>query len=277
MIGTAESFGALTIINGIGFGKGAAFGIHLKTSASVELIAEELFIIETNPATNPTLAEVCGKLFLETYSDEFFGAVIKTESEIPPSMGLKSSSSVANAILFAAANALSLKVEPLELLRLGAKAAILAGASITGAFDDACACHFGGLCFTDNQCMELLMQRKMPEDLTAVIHLPDFSIPKSKFPTENLRSHSGEMEKAYEKAVAGNIFEAMQENGRYVSRAANLSMKVSEQALLCGAVSAGVSGTGPATGILVPCTELDKFLEKFGCENLLIRDLRNGA
>ncbi len=280
MIGKGVSYGALSVINAISTGKGAAFGIDLKTEATVQLVPEKEFSVEIDghPAEDTTLARLSVEEMLRRYPGSGMnGAMVKTISNVPISKGLKSSSSAANSIISAAAEALRVRIDPLEIGRIGANAAIKAGVSITGAFDDACACELGGLVFTDNLERELLLRRPMPEGFTAVIHIPSFQIRKSAFPMEKMREMRDMVSAAYEMAIEGDVFSAMYVNGRCTCEAIGITPEIADKALSCGAKAAGLSGTGPATGILVPVERLDEFLDRFGRKDLLFANIRNGV
>jgi shikimate kinase len=280
MIGKGVSYGALSVINAISTGKGAAFGIDLKTEATVQLIPEPEFSVEIegNPAEDTTLARFSVEEILQRYPGSGMnGAVIRTTSNIPISKGLKSSSSAANAIISATTAALGVRIDPLEIGRIGATAAMKAGVSITGAFDDACACQLGGLVFTNNMERELLLRRPMPAGYTAVIHIPSFQIRKSAFPMEKMRDMRDMVSAAYDMAIEGDVFSAMYVNGRCTCEAIGITSEIADKALSCGAAAAGLSGTGPATGILVPAGGLDEFLDRFGREDILIANIRNGV
>ena len=280
MIGHGVSFGALSVINAISTGKGAAFGIDLKTEANVELIPEPEFSVEIDghPAEDTTLARFSVEEVLRLYpGSRMKGAVIKTTSNIPISKGLKSSSSAANAIISATIQALDMHMDPLDIGKIGAAASIRAGVSITGAFDDACACQLGGLVFTDNTRHELLLRRPMPDGFTAVIHIPPFQIRKSAFPKEKMRELRGLISAAYDLAVEGDVFSAMYVNGKCTCEALGITPDIADKALSSGASAAGLSGTGPATGILVPTDRLDEFLDRFGRDDIIIANIRNGV
>ncbi len=122
MIGRGVSYGALSVINAIATGKGAGFGVDLKTEAVVEFTREPEFTvtIDGHSTENTLLAELCAQEMLNRCPDSGMrGAVIRTCSDIPISQGLKSSSSAANAILAAAADALGAAAAPLQISRLG--------------------------------------------------------------------------------------------------------------------------------------------------------------
>ena len=279
MIGHGVSYGALSVINAIAMGKGAGFGIDLKTEATVRLTTEPEIVVEIDgpPSEDTRLARFSVEEMLRRYPDSGMrGAVITTSSNIPISQGLKSSSAATNAILAATADALGITLDPLEIGRIGATVAIAAGVSITGTFDDACACMLGGLVFTDNPKRELLHHSPMPEGYTAVIHLPEFQIRKSAFPKERMREMADEVTAAYDRALAGDVFGAMYANGVCTCRALGIEPEAADRALACGAAGAGLSGTGPATGILVETDRLDAFLDAFGRKHVIVANVRNG-
>ncbi len=117
----------------------------------------------------------------------------------------------------------------------------------------------------------------MPEGFTAVIHIPSFQIRKSAFPMEKMRDMRDMVSAAYEMAIEGDVFSAMYVNGRCTCEAIGITPEIADKALSCGAAAAGLSGTGPATGILVPVERLDEFLDRFGREDLLFANIRNGV
>ena len=171
MKGKGVSGGALTVINAIATGFGSAFGIGLETAAEVTLLDEAGVTLHVNgQEADAGFAAGLLEEFKRAFPDaEFSGADVSTVSNIPQSKGLKSSSAAANAILSAAADAAGISADPRELVRIGAKASIACGVSVTGAFDDASACMLGGLVFTDNKNMQLLEHRNMPDEYAVVI------------------------------------------------------------------------------------------------------------
>ena len=109
MKGTGASHGAATIVNAIANGKGAAFGLDLRTEATVELTEGSGFevVMDGLPGESTALAERCVLGVLERVGGgRRYHAKITTRSQIPVSRGLKSSSAAANAIIFAALDAL---------------------------------------------------------------------------------------------------------------------------------------------------------------------------
>ncbi len=161
--GHACALGAGTIINAIATWKGAAFGIDLKTFAKVKLSESEAGIsgsIEELPEGDASLIERCVELVLKMYGLEL-GGTVRTRSEIPLAGGLKSSSAAANASVLATLRAIDKTLPPLEVVKLGVRAAKEVGVTITGAFDDACASFLGGVVITDNLNMELIRREEL--------------------------------------------------------------------------------------------------------------------
>jgi len=270
--------GAATVVNAIATGKGAAFGINLETKAYVTLRKGEGMdvMIDGHPSEETLLAERCVINVLDEYSDREYGGVdVKTFSEIPISKGLKSSSSAANAIVAATLNALSCEVDNKEILLLGVKSAKEAGVTITGAFDDAAAALLGGLVITDNMKCEIIKRIPMPEDLKVLIYVPDFTIRKRDVPIERVKECYAESEAALKMALSGDFAKAMMMNGKTQEKAMNLSGKISDMAMKCGALSAGLSGTGPATVMLVDENEIARFKNCFSAE-FIIANIYNG-
>ena len=277
MKGHGVSGGALTVINAIATGFGSAFGIGLQTSAEVVLTAEPGVTLQVNGRdADARFAEGLLEAFKEAFPEaDFAGAEVRTESDIPQSKGLKSSSAAANAILSASADAAGIRVNPLDLVRIGAKASISCGVSVTGAFDDASACMLGGLVFTDNRKMELIEHRRMPEEYAVVIHVPDGEIPTLAFPKAEFISRAAEVSAAFDAARAGDVFSAIYENGRCVGETIGIGTITADRALQAGASAAGISGTGPASGILVKKENLASFLDMFAEKNCIVTTIRN--
>lgn len=272
MTGHGTAFGALSVVNAIPCGLGAAFGITLETKADVTLTGTD-FYLEMNGF--PALADFA-EILIHSLCPEAEGAEIQTVSQIPVSKGLKSSSTAANAILLATADALHLNISPEKILSCNTISSIHAGVSITGALDDAAASLFGGLVFTDNHHGKIIARKQMPDGLSAIIHLPDYTIVKSAITSSALSKHAAEAESVFQKALDGNIFQAMTENGKLIAETLGINMHPVSRALSCGAKAAGISGTGPAAGILVETEKLDDFLSSFGDEHCIVTNLRRG-
>jgi shikimate kinase len=280
-IGKGESHGAATIVNAIATGKGAAFGIGLKTWAEVSLNdSSQVDVITEGIAGEPTkLVENCFRTVVDRLRPgDDLGAKIVTRSDIPVSRGLKSSSAAANAVIMATLDALEETLDPLYAIRLGTKCAIEAQVSVTGAFDDACASWLGGAVVTDNRKNELLRREPMDPSLKVVIHVPPFQIRKVGLPRERISAVADVAEMAFQMAMRGDYFGAMKLNGLCYASALKVDQDIAFKALELGARSAGLSGTGPATAILVDSEKLEKFLSDIkSTKEFIITDIFNGA
>ncbi|OYT49613.1 shikimate kinase, partial [Candidatus Bathyarchaeota archaeon ex4484_231] len=162
LVGKAVAHGAVTIINAISCGFGAALGVELKTEAFVKLTSEPGHVegrILSHPEESTILIEKTVNRVLKHFRlEDEYGAYVETKSDIPIARGLKSSSAAANAVTVAVIAALGEKVDDLTVVNLGVDAALDAGVTITGAFDDACASYFGDIVITDNYNRKILKQ-----------------------------------------------------------------------------------------------------------------------
>ena len=251
----AVSHGAATIINAIALGKGAAFGVDLTTKAEVTLTDEPIVItgeITSDSAENTTLIEKTVARVLEHFRvEKQFGAKVKTWSNIPIARGLKSSSAAANAVASATVAALDEKLEDLEIVKLGVKAAFDAKVTVTGAFDDACASYFGNAVITDNQKMEIVKQFSLPENLQVLFHIPSQKSYTIDANINRLKLVKPLVKIAYEEASKGNYLVALTMNGLIYSAALGCNTSIALDALESGALAAGLSGKGPALTAVV--------------------------
>ncbi|MDD2339742.1 MAG: shikimate kinase [Methanosarcina sp.] len=271
--GHACASGAGTIINAIATWKGAAFGIDLKTFAKVELSEGETGIsgfIKEMPEGDARLIERSVEITLERFGLELGGTVI-TRSEIPLAGGLKSSSAAANASVLATLRAIGETLPPLEIVRLGVKAAKEVGITITGAFDDACASFFGGIVITDNQEMELLRREEF--DSKVLIFAPAKKTFSADTDVKRSRLIAPYVEIAYELALKGNYEQAMTLNGFLYCGALGFSTEPMLRALECEVKGVSLSGTGPSYAALVrpeQVNELRSAWESCGIEGRVI-------
>ncbi|HHV23242.1 MAG TPA: shikimate kinase [Methanosarcina sp.] len=271
--GHACASGAGTIINAIATWKGAAFGIDLKTFAKVELSEGETGIsgfIKEMPEGDARLIERSVEIILERFGLELGGTVI-TRSEIPLAGGLKSSSAAANASVLATLRAIGETLPPLEIVRLGVKAAKEVGITITGAFDDACASFFGGIVITDNQEMELLRREEF--DSKVLIFAPAKKTFSADTDVKRSRLIAPYVEIAYELALKGNYEQAMTLNGFLYCGALGFSTEPMLRALECEVKGVSLSGTGPSYAALVrpeQVNELRSAWESCGIEGRVI-------
>jgi len=246
MRGQATCFGAGTIVNAIATGRGAAFGLGLRARATAEVRGADFGVQAHVPAgVDPTLAVSAARRVLER-NERKAGLEVSIDSEIPISRGLKSSSAVANAIVLASGRALGVKLESFDVAKISVDAAFDAGVTITGAFDDACASIFGGICLTDNSTPRLLLRDRFPEDLAAVVLIPKRIITKESLKGIDFGAIRPQVEEALRFAFRGDYFRALNANSEAYAHILEIDLTPAVRARDAGALAAGITGTGPA-------------------------------
>jgi len=252
MSAEAVAYGAVTIVNAMATGKGAAFGIDLWTKARVKLTDDD--IIETHilndEKENTLLAEKCVRAVFEHFGTSKLGAKVETDSNIPIARGLKSSSAAGNAIVLATLAAMRKRLDPSEILNLVADAGLHAKVSVTGAFDDAAASLHGNVVVTDNVARKVL--RTFPVEEHHVLLLV---APKKSYTVDadlrRIKTVARQVEIAHEHALSGEYWDAMTLNGLIYSHVLRLPADVIVESLEAGALAAGISGKGPAYAFVV--------------------------
>jgi len=263
MHGRAVANGAGTIVNAIAIWKGAAFGIDLETTADVEL--DECSgdsggitgIIEIGSdgagdcgdvGYDTALITRCVTSVLNRFGCQCEG-VVTTRSEIPIARGLKSSSAAANAATLATLNAIGETLPPIEVVRMGVRAALDVGVTITGAFDDACASLLGGIVITDNRNQELV--DRIECDSRVLIYLPEEKAFTADTDIARSEAIAPLVEVAYQLALAHDFENAMTLNGLLYCAALGFDTEVAMRALELGVSGVSLSGTGSAYTALV--------------------------
>ena len=258
------------MMNAIPCGIGSTIGIGLKTEVRFEDSEKKHVVAIERPKIGHSLADTCVKRTREKIGqDTNDGYHLEIRTKIPPSMGLKSSSSVSNAVISAVLDAYGEKMDQMDIIRLGVECAKECHVTITGAFDDACGCGLGGLVVTDNSKNELLLRKEIPK-YDVVICVPTRRIPKSKVPVE--RYH--ELRERYLEMVPmieNDYFSVLTENGKHVDKIIGRPNGFAGRALKEGALAAGITGTGPATAVIVPKGEGERMADVLGCKVILSR------
>ena len=252
MSAEAFAYGAVTIVNAIATGKGAAFGIDLWTKARVKLTddgAIETRILNDDKEST-LLAERCVRAVFGYFGASKLGAKVETNSNIPIARGLKSSSVAGNAVVLATLAALQKRLKPSDILNLVVDASLQAKVSVTGAFDDAAASLYGNVVVTDNMARRVL--RTFPvEDHHVLLLVPPEKAYTANADLRRIKTVAKQVEIAHEQALAGKYWNAMTLNGLIYSHVLRLPADVIVESLGAGALAAGISGKGPAYAFVV--------------------------
>lgn len=240
----ASMHGAVSIVNAIATGKGATLGISLGIEATVETQPGKGIIFENKESNlSSRLIRNVVETSVPKSELEKNKITIFVKSEIPSGYGLKSSSAISSVISLACAKIFRPKASDLDILRDGVHASIKSKVSITGAFDDACACYFGGFVVTDNSNIKIIKSEKAPEDLTAIILIPKS---RRRGNVKKLKTLNGVFSQAWDLANKSDYWNAMILNGLATSAILGSDPKILTDLLDSGSLGASVSGNGPS-------------------------------
>ncbi|QDI88411.1 shikimate kinase [Candidatus Nitrosopumilus sp. SW] len=240
----ATVHGAVSIVNAIANQKGATLGIDLKVEAIVETSPGKGIIIQSENKTlssrliNKTVEKIVSKKDLDENK-----ITITLESEIPTGYGLKSSSAISSAVALGCAKIFKSKFTDQQILLAGVEASIESKVSITGAYDDACSCYYGGFNVTDNAKKKRMSFEKGPSNLIAVIFIPKN---RKRGNLKKLKVLSSVFDHAWNLAKKSNYWEAMIINGLATASILSSSPEIITGLIEKGALGASVSGNGPA-------------------------------
>jgi len=278
MTSSALSPASGTIINGIATGKGSAFAINLKVKATVEFIddgkKEIKGIVKDNPNIDITLIELCLKNVLEYLDLDYSGKVI-TETEIPVRSGLSSSSATSNAVVMAAFDALGEKIEDKLVLEIAIKSSFEAGVTVTGAYDDATASYYGGITITDNLERRIIKRDRFKEDIGVLVLIPKLD---KNVDVNRMKLIKDYVEVAFRECLQGNYYRALFLNGLLYASALGFPTNIPIEAIEKGALTAGLSGTGPSYTVLCHWEDIERVkttLERYG--RVIITELNNSG
>jgi len=245
----ASMHGAVSIVNAIATGKGATLGISLGIEAIVETQPGKGIIFENKESNlSSRLIRNVVEMSVPKSELEKNKITIFVKSEIPSGYGLKSSSAISSVISLACAKIFKPKANDLEILRDGVHASIKSKVSITGAFDDACACYFGGFVVTDNTNIKIIKSEKAPEDLSAIIFIPKS---RRRGNVKKLKILNGIFGQAWDLANKSDYWNAMTLNGLATSAILGSDPKILTDLLDSGSLGASVSGNGPSIAAVV--------------------------
>ena len=238
----ATVHGAISIVNAVATGMGATMGTDQQVTA----------VVEASPGRGVELLTGGGRSrFISKTVEGVVPArilsrnriAISVESDIPAGCGLKSSSAVSSAIALACAKLFNAGAGDRKILLAGVNAAIRTKISITGAYDDACACYYGGFNVTDNRGKRLILHENGPRDMAVVIFVPGGA---GRGDVRRLKTLGTAFREAWGLAKKSDYWGAMVLNGLSTSAALGSDSGMITDLLEAGAVGASVSGNGPA-------------------------------
>jgi shikimate kinase len=251
--------GAVSIVNAIATGNGSALGISLEVTAEVEVSKGKGVKFQTGKNDDRLVNSIVKNTIPQDILEKN-QITIKVKSEIPIGYGLKSSSAVSNAIALACSRVAQEKVDDLAVLDAAVRSSLDAKVTITGAYDDATACYFGGFVVTDNYNRRLIKREQAPDNLHAVIFLPRGTLRGA---VNKLSDLSDLFTDAYQLAEAGEYWKAMKLNGVLASAALGSSYRPVLAALEQGALAAGISGNGPSIAAVAYDDEIEDIKNAF--------------
>jgi shikimate kinase len=240
----ATVHGAVSLVSAIANKKGATLGISLKVIVEIETTPGKGIIIRSENKSlssrliNKTIEKIVSKEDLEQNK-----ITVTLDSEIPTGYGLKSSSAISSAVALACAKIFKSKFTDQQILLAGVEASIESKVSITGAYDDACSCYYGGFNVTDNAKKERIKHEKGPSNLIAVIFIPKN---RKRGNLKKLKVFASVFENAWELAKKAKYWDAMIINGLATASILNSEPKIIANLIEKGALGASISGNGPS-------------------------------
>ena len=236
--------GAVSIVNAIATGRGATLGISLNVEANIHATPGIGIFFENKESSlsSRLIKTVIEKAVPKTELEKNKIRVL-VKSEIPSGYGLKSSSAISSVVSLACSKLFRPKITDLEVLKYGVEASIQTNVSITGAFDDACACYFGGFVVTENTNLRIVKSEKAPEDLVAIIFIPRL---RKRGNVKRLKILDGVFSQAWTLASNSDYWNAMMLNGLATSTILNSDPRILTDLVESGALGASVSGNGPS-------------------------------
>lgn len=240
----ATVHGAISLVNAIATGRGATLGIDPVVEAVVESADGHGILLEagnqsiSSNLVNRVVERIVPKKQLEKNKIE-----IHLDSEIPTGYGLKSSSAISSAVSLALHKIFKSHYTDRQVLLAGVDASIAAKVSITGAYDDACACYFGGTNITNNYERKIIRTEKTPTNLSVAIFVPRS---RRRGNIRLLKNLSPVFDSAWNFAKDGNYWSAMILNGYATAAILNSDPKIISRLVENGALAASITGNGPA-------------------------------
>ena len=236
--------GAVSLVNAIATGNGAAVGIDTFVKTTLEVKeGTGIHITSDNKTISSRLINKVIQNSVPKKQLEKTRLELDFQSNIPTGYGLKSSSAISTAVSMVCSKAFQRKFTDKKILKIGVESSIQTKVSLTGAYDDACACYYGGFNVTNNYKRSLVLRRPAPNNLQAIIFLPKS---RKRGNLKKLKNFKPAFEKAWELAKNGDYWNASILNGIATSSILNSNPELIFKLIEKGAIGATISGNGPS-------------------------------
>ena len=274
-VARATIHSAISIVNAIATGKGAALGISKKINVEMETSHGNGIVIEVENKSmssrliNKVIEKIVSKNELSKTKLK-----ISLDSEVPTGYGLKSSSAISTAVAMVCAKLFKPRMSNFEILNVGVAASIETKVSLTGAYDDACACYYGGFVVTDNYNKKIIRSEKCLNRVSAVIFIPKS---RKRGNVRKLKTSSDVFEQAWNLAKKSDYWNAMILNGQATSTILSSEPKIISKLIENGALGASVSGNGPSIAAIVKNDDVPKIKNVFSSleGNITVAQINN--
>ena len=241
--------GAVSLVNAISTGNGATLGIDTFVKTRLETKdGTGIYITSDNKTISSRLINKVIENIVPKRQLEKTRLELDFKSNIPTGYGLKSSSAISTAVSMACSKAFKKDMNDKKILKVGVESSIQTKVSITGAFDDACACYYGGFNVTNNYKRDLIFRHPAPKNLEAIIFLPKS---RKRGNLKKLKNFKDAFEKAWEFARKSDYWNAAILNGIATSSILNSNPELILKLVKKGAIGATISGNGPSIVAIV--------------------------
>lgn len=255
----ATVHGAVSIVNAVATGKGATLGTDMKVAVTVEDAPGRGVVLRHRGGTpSSRLVNMTVRRSLPRRTLSRRRIVVSLESSIPTGYGLKSSSAISTAVAMACSRLAGDGAGDKSVLLAGVEASIDAKVSITGAYDDACACYYGGFNVTDNRKRRRVAHREYSGDASVAIFVPRS---RRRGSVRRLSSMRGAFASAWQLAREGRYWDAMTINGLAAAAVLGSDPRLVPALMERGALAASVSGNGPAVAAVAGRQEMPAILK----------------
>jgi shikimate kinase len=261
--GVGVSHAAISVVNALPLGIGAAIGIEWPARVTARLpSATASRGLSVDPTASRTrLVRESARAALDRFRAADGGLRLSVRTTIPVARGLKSSSAVSSAVILATARAAGTEPSPEAVARLAATVGRATGVSATGAYDDAIAGLVAGGVVTDNRRDTELRRLRIDPRLAVALWIPARSHPPSPSVQKRFRRSRDLARRAIDQALAGDWVQAMAANSSLVEEVLGYRYRhLHERVARAGAVASGVSGLGPTFAVLAPPSRLRRVL-----------------